>query len=106
MLTLTLLAVAVLGLGHRATRRLLYLGVAGAFVRWPGEATPIWQLYRHLPGGAFRGPVRSLWATSFALPWPAGSVSRPLSPRRLAVALGAFSPWPPSPRSPPCRRIP
>jgi hypothetical protein len=71
VLTATLLAVGVLGLVHRATRRLslLYLAVAGASVLLAlGEATPVWRIYRHLPvGGAFRGPVRSLWVTSFAL---------------------------------------
>jgi hypothetical protein len=71
MLTVTLLAVGVLGLANRATRRLslFYLAVAIASVLLAlGEATPVWRVYRHLPGGgAFRGPVRSLWVTSFAL---------------------------------------
>ena len=69
--TLTALAVAALGVTNRATRRLalFYLVVAAASVLLSlGDATPVWPLYRRLPGGgAFRGPERFLWVTSFAL---------------------------------------
>ena len=70
-LTATALAVAGLGLAHRATRRLalLYLAIAtGSVLIALGDATPVWGLYQRLPGGAaFRGPERFLWITSFAL---------------------------------------
>jgi hypothetical protein len=41
-----------------------------------GPGTPVFDLYSHLPGGAFRDPNRFGWVTSFGVAVMAGSAAR------------------------------
>ena len=100
LLTGALAAVAGIGLCRGATRRLaiFYFVVGALYVLLAlGEATPLFALYRRLPmGGAFRGPERFLWVTSFALAVLAGlgveAATRWTEARRGRAFIAAAAP--------------